>query len=439
MKWNDNWVNLNDPFKYRWLMFGVLGVCYFFVCLHRISPTVMARDLIGEFGANATALGLMSSAYFYLYAAVQPAVGVLSDSWGPRRLTTVFTLIACLGAVVFGTAVNMTMATLGRALIGIGVGGVFVPALKIFSKWYRAGEFASVAGFFLACGNAGNLAASLPLTYMILLLGWRLSLLSIATVSLLLAICCWVVIKNQPEDKGWQIEAADQNPAALTLEDYPEDLTTIRHLGIVFSKPGFWMVTVSTFFFGGPALTFQGLWAVPYLMDVYGYSRVQAGGLLMLLPIGFIIGAPLIGFLSDRMTISRKSILLWSLGLGLVCWSFFVMSGGKPDSVFLAPLFLVMGTCGGGSLPLFMTITKELFPQSITGTAMGLMNTAAFLSTAVFQPFSGFLMDTVGRSGSVYPLEAYDQILTFFFISMIIAMICIIPLSVPRTHPSKIS
>lgn len=439
MKRRKGWVNLNNPFRYRWLMFGVLGICYFFVCLHRISPTVLARDLVHEFNANATALGLMSSAYFYLYSAVQPVVGVLSDSWGSRRLVTVFTLTACLGAVIFGTAVNMTIATLGRALIGIGVGGVFVPALKIFSEWFRAREFASVTGFFLACGNAGNLAASLPLTYMILLLGWRLSLISIGAASFLLAIFSWIIIRNQPRDKGWQIQAADQNPAALNLESHPQNLTTIQRLGIVFGKPGFWMISVSIFFFGGPALTFQGLWAVPYLMDVYGYSRVQAGGLLMLLPLGFIVGAPLIGFLSDRMNISRKSILLWSLGLGLVSWSFLVISGSKPDSVFLAPLFLVMGTCGGGSLPLFMTITKELYPPSITGTAVGLMNTAAFLSTAVYQPMSGFLMDTVGRSGSVYPLEAYDQILTIFFFSMIVAMICIIPLSVPKTQPSTIS
>jgi sugar phosphate permease len=436
MKIKNSWLSLNDPFRYRWLMFGVLGIIYFFVCLHRISPTVIASDLVHDFGANATALGLMSSAYFYLYSAVQPAVGVMSDSWGPRRLVAVCTLIACLGAVIFGMALNMTMATVGRALIGIGVGGVFVPALKVFSRWFRAREFAGVTGFFLACGNAGNLAASLPLTYMILVLGWRNSLLSIGAASLLLAILAWIVIRNKPEDKGWQIEAADQNPADGALEDYAEDLTTIRRLGIVFGKPSFWMVSGSIFFFGGPALTFQGLWAVPYLMDVYGYNRVQAGGLLMLLPVGFIMGALLFGFLSDRLTISRKSILQWSIGLGLVCWTIFVITGGKPDSVFLGPLFLVMGTCGGGSLPLYMTITKELFPQSITGTAVGLTNTAAFLSTAVYQPFSGFLMDRVGRSESVYPLEAYDQILTFFCISMIIAMICILPLRTPRGKKS---
>ena len=414
-------------------MFAVLGIIYFFVCLHRISPTVIARDLVREFGANATALGLMSSTYFYLYAAVQPVVGVLSDSWGPRRLVAASTLIACLDAMVFGMAIDMTMATVGRALIGIGVGGVFVPALLIFSRWFRARGFASVTGFFLACGNAGNLAASLPLTYMILLLGWRLSLISIGGASFLLAVLAWIVIRNHPEDKGWKIKT-DLNSAALTQEDDPKYLTPIGRLGIVFRKPGFWMVTASTFFFGGLALTFQGLWAVPYLMDVYGYNRVQAGGLLMLLPIGFIIGAPLIGFLSDRMRISRKFILQGSLGIGTICWFIFVFTGGKPDSVFLAPLFLIMGSCGGGSLPLFMTITKELFPPSITGTGVGLMNTAAFLSTAVYQPFSGFLMDTVGRTDSVYPLEAYDQIITFFCISMMIALICTLPL---RISPGK--
>ena len=70
----------------------------------------------------------MSSSYFYLYAAVQPPVGVLSDTLGPRRVITIFTLIACIGTLVFGTACNMTMATVGRALIGLGVGGIFVPA-----------------------------------------------------------------------------------------------------------------------------------------------------------------------------------------------------------------------------------------------------------------------------------------------------------------------
>ncbi len=118
-------------------MFWVMGASYFLACFHRISPTVLAHDLILEFDADATALGLMSSSYFYVYAAVQPPVGVLSDTLGPRRVITIFTLIACAGTLIFAGAFNMAMATVGRAFIGMGVGGIFVPGVKILSRWYR--------------------------------------------------------------------------------------------------------------------------------------------------------------------------------------------------------------------------------------------------------------------------------------------------------------
>jgi len=438
VKRDKGWAVVNDPLKYRWLMFWVMGVIYFLACLHRISPTVIAPDLVFEFGADATALGLMASSYFYLYAAVQPPVGVLSDTLGPRRVITVFTLIACVGAVIFGCAPNMTMATVGRAFIGLGVGGIFVPGMKILSKWYRQREFAGVTGIFLATGNAGNLAASLPLTYLVLLLGWRMSSFAIGAVTLMLAIISWSVLRAHPEDKGWPPIEVGPERSSVTEGDLPEGVKTRKRLGIVFRKPGFWMVTVSIFFFGGPAFTFQGLWAVPYLMDIHGYSRIQAGGLLMMLPLGFVIGAPTFGFLADKIALGRKGVLLCSLGLGLGCWAFFLLSGGKPNSLFLAPLFLIMGSCGGGSLSLYMTITKELFPPWLTGTALGLMNPAAFLSAAIFQPFTGFMMDAVGRSGAVYPLAAYSNVFIVIFISMAIGFVSIIPLTLPKTRPQHI-
>jgi sugar phosphate permease len=431
MQNSGNWMDWKDPLGYRWLMFGVLSILYFMACMHRISPTVIARDLIAEFNADATALGFMSSAYFYLYAAVQPPVGYLSDTWGPRAVTTLFAVIACLGALLFGLAPNLTVATLGRALIGVGVGGVFVPALKIFSKWHRAKEFAAMTGVFLAIGNAGNLAASLPLTYMVLWVGWRGSFLAMGAVSLLMALACWLLLRDAPEDKGWPpIVAAP--PAA----DNAEGQRAPGRMRIVFSQPNFWMVTGSYFFFGGPTLAFQGLWTVPYLIDIHGYSRVQAGGTLMLIPMGFVIGAPIFGLLSDRLPFSRKTILITSLLIGLLCWTVFLPTGGKPPAAVIGPLFVVIGICGGGALSLYMTMTKELFPAWLTGTAMGLMNPAAFLSTALFQPFSGFLMDSVGHSGAAYPQAAYYKVFVAVFIFGCLSLAAILPArpSQPAAH-----
>lgn len=422
----------HEPSTYRWVMFCVLGVIYFLACLHRISPTVIARDLVREFGADATALGIISSAYFYLYAAVQPPVGILSDTLGPRRVITGCTMISCVGVVLFGLAPNMVVATAARALIGIGVGGVFVPSLKLFSRWYHENEFAGVTGVFLAAGNAGNLAASLPLTFLVILLGWRMSFLAIGAVTLLLALLAWAILRDRPEDRGPQPLEETPNPPSTEEAPAPDGLTTLGRLRTVFRKPNFWLVTASTFFFGGPALTLQGLWAVPYLMDVHGYTRLQAGGVLMLLPLGFIIGAPTFGFLADRLPVGRKKVLQGSLGLGLSCWAVFLISGGSPPKILLPILFLLMGSCGGGSLSLYMTVTKELFPPHLTGTAVGLMNPAAFFSTALFQPLSGLIMDAVGRKGSAYPLEAYEHVFVAIFISAVLALLAISPLRIPR-------
>lgn len=423
-----------DPYRYRWLMLGVMGVIYFLACLHRISPTVIARDLVNEFAADATALGLMASTYFYLYAAVQPPVGILSDTIGPRRVATMFTLIACLGCLVFGLAPNMLIAGIGRGLIGIGVGGIFIPGIKIFSGWYKPTEFAMVTGIYLALGNLGNLSASLPLTYLVMTLGWRLSFIAIAGISVPLAVLAWMILRDRPEEKGWPPFVESPPPTSMPAIGSPDESSTGKHIVMILKTSGFWMITLSYFFTSGPGLTFQGLWSVPYLMDVYGYTRLEAGGFLMIIPLGFIAGSPFIGFLADRLNISRKRILLFSLFPGLTFWFLFFISGGKINSSFIVPIFFLMGVCGGGALSLYMTILKEFFPARLTGTAVGLMNPAGFFAAALYQPFTGHLMDAVGRIGSAYPLEAYHRVFSVFLISMLIAFGLILLLKIPKAE-----
>jgi sugar phosphate permease len=426
-----------DPFRYRWLMLGVLGLIYFMACLHRIAPTIIAKDLVFEFGADATALGLMASTYFYLYAAVQPPVGILSDKIGPRKVATIFALIACAGCLVFALAPNMLMAGVGRGLVGIGVGGIFVPGLKIFSGWYKPTEFATVTGIFLALGNLGNLSGSLPLTYLVMHLGWRSSFLAIAGVALPLAVLAWWILRDKPEDKGWPpivTHPLEPAPAAAAL---PADPSAGKGFGLIFKSSGFWMITLSYFFTSGPGLSFQGLWSVPYLMDVYGFTRLQAGGTLMALPLGFIIGSPLIGILADRLRIGRKKMLLLTLLPSVSFWCLLFLSGGKINSAFIVPLFFLMGVFGGGSLSLYMTILKEFFPPRLTGTAVGFMNPAGFLAAALFQPFTGYLMDAVGRKGSAYPLAAYQNVFTVFVISMLVAYALILLLKIPHAEQTK--
>ena len=133
-----------DP--HRWVVFGAFAAVYFFVLFHRVSTSVVAPDLIVSFQTSATALGLMSSMYFYAYALEQPLVGYLADRLGPRKVVGFWSLVAALGCILFGLAPSITWAAIGRGLIGFGVG---IPLITFGARQNVAHGWAFEYSFFL--------------------------------------------------------------------------------------------------------------------------------------------------------------------------------------------------------------------------------------------------------------------------------------------------
>jgi sugar phosphate permease len=146
--------------RFRWLIFIVLALAYFFVYFHRLSLSVVANDLITDFQTTASVMGFLGSIYFYCYAVMQFPAGLLSDSLGPRKSVTFFLIIASAGSIIFGLAPTIEVAFIGRVMVGLGVSMVFIPTMKIFSQWFRPHEFAFMTGILNAVGGIGVLAAT---------------------------------------------------------------------------------------------------------------------------------------------------------------------------------------------------------------------------------------------------------------------------------------
>ncbi|HOW55833.1 MAG TPA: MFS transporter, partial [Syntrophorhabdaceae bacterium] len=101
--------------RHRWYLFVILALQYLIVYFHRVSPAVVAQDLVNSFNISATALGVLASAYFYPYGLMQVPVGILSDSWGPKKTIVLFSLVASIGAIGFGLAPYFGIAAVARA------------------------------------------------------------------------------------------------------------------------------------------------------------------------------------------------------------------------------------------------------------------------------------------------------------------------------------
>jgi predicted MFS family arabinose efflux permease len=386
----------------KWLILIVVNAVYFFVYFHRVSPAVLAPYLIESFQASAVSLGAMSSAYFYPYAFSQPLVGFLTDRWGSRKVITLATVIACGGAILCGLAPTLWIAAVGRGLIGLGAGGVFVPALHVLIPWFGPSAISQMNAILLAVGNLGAITASAPYAWFIQQTGWRFSFLLIAGITLILVVLSWTQIHDHPP----------QDPP-LVSPGRKRDSPFFVHFFEILRSPFFWLAASLFFFYGGPISTFQGLWGYPFLIDVYGYDRLAAANLLMIIALGVIFGGPILVWFAERKFPQNIQRVLSVLLVGqLVIWCLIVFLGLMLNTFALGIILFLMGMSHSGTLSLFWAVVREATPPEKLGTMMGLTNPFPFLAIALFQPFTGYLMDRVGKIGQGFPFGAYQ--LAFF-------------------------
>jgi MFS family permease len=400
-------------FPQRYLILLILNAAYFFVYFHRISTGVLAPHLMEAFQASGASLGGMSSAYFYPYALSQPVVGILTDRFGARKVVTVCTFIEFVGALIFALAPTLLTAALGRGLIGLGAAGVFVPALKIFLPWFGPQSFGRMNVILLAVGNVGAIMAATPFAWFIQQAGWRSSFCIISGILLLLAFLSRAYIQDTPPGHIPPLQARNHAGA-----EKPGGFADI------LKTPFFWIMAALFFAYGGPFSTFQGLWGYPYLIDVFGYSRLEAGNLIMVIAFGVIAGGQLMGYLTDKTFAGKKRqflsacITIQVLNWGLIAWL-----SPRFESWALGLVFFVMGMMLAGTLAAVWAIVREESPPGRLGTAMGLLNPAPFLGVAAFQPLTGYLMDRVGKAGGSFPVQAYQNAFALCLLSVLVAMV----------------
>ena len=405
------------PPGYRWLVFLVLATGYLLVYFHRLCPAVVAVDMMTDLKAGAGLMGLLASAYFYPYALMQIPSGILSDTWGPRKTITSFFVLAGFASMLFGLAPSATWAVVARVLVGLGVALLFVPTLKIMTRWFRTNEFATMMGLLVATGGLGVLSAAMPLALLSGILGWRGSFVLVGALTLAMAAAIWILVRDTPEEKGFPpIEGA----AASAGRKGPA-IGTWQGLWMVARSPRFWPVALWFFFSSGIFLSFAGLWAGPYFIDVYGLSRLETGAILSMVAVAKIAGCPAISFISDRLR-RRKAILVFAT---VVLIALVVPLAYFPAAMSVPMLYvwtLAFALCSSAVVVVAFTTGKESFPLEITGTAVGLINVFPFLGGAVMQPVLGLVLETFERSESGYSAAAYGTAFQIYFYSALVAL-----------------
>lgn len=391
----------------RGLIFALFTSAYFLSYFYRSANAVIAPDLAAELRLDAAQLGLMTSLFFAAFAAAQLPLGVALDRRGARWVTPGLMLAATVGSVLFAVAPGFGVLALGRALIGVGMAGVLMGSLKMFSRWFSAERFATVSGLLVGIGSLGALVAATPLAWLNRAVGWRAVFLLGAGLTTVVALAIMTGARNAPPGVDWRSAPADQS-----------------RLSAVFRDRRFWRIVPLNFFLAGTLLGFQGLWAGPYLFDVLRLDDLQAGNSLLWLGIGATTGYAASGWLADRWGLPRvvvgAGVLFVAAQLGLAL---------RPPAPVVTALYGAFGFAGGFNVML-MAHTRQLFPLHMTGKAVTAVNLFGIGGTFVLQWCMGLI---IGRfapdAAGHYPPQAHVTALLFTAAGSLLALLWYWPLA----------
>lgn len=395
-----------------WIVWFLGANAFFYAFFQRAAPSVMVDPLMSAFSVGAGAMGNLAALYLYVYAVLQLPVGLLLDRWGPRILVSGGMALTAAGVATFAFADNIWIAYAGRLAIGAGSAVAFISALTLAAAWHPPSRFGMFSGMTMGYAMIGGFLAQGPLGGLVDQVGWRDPLAASALWGLALAALIWLVVRDRPD--GGRVQRTGTQGLGRSLVQ-------------AMSLRQNWILGVFGCLLSGPFLTYGLLWGVPHITLIYGVDRETAGFSASLMTVGFAIGGPLGGFLSDRFR-RRKLPLVFAAASSLVLWSLIVMGPKVPlwqlqTMIFLIGLF-------GGSMILTLALARELSPPSIGGAVTGFVNGMFVGGGALMQPIVGIVLDQVwdGKIDAAtgvpyYAPEHYDQALLVLPAAAVVGLI----------------
>jgi len=375
----------------------ILTMAYVLSQFYRAFLAVLAAPLQADLGATAAQLSAASGYWFLAFALMQIPVGWALDTLGPKRTNAaILALGAGGGAMVFAAATAPWHISLAMTLIGIGCSPVLMASYYVVARSFSAAAFATMAAFILGIGSLGNIGAAFPLTLLVELFGWRLSIMMIGVITVAVAGLCYLIVKDPPK------VIATQKGSVLDL---------LRMRAMWFILP---MVLVNY----APAAGLRGLWIGPYFTDLFGSTIAQVGTVTTVMALAMIAGNFFYGPL-DRLFYTRKWVIFAGNSIcAALCMALY--NFGQNGFWVAAGIMAGIGFFGA-SFPILVAHGRSFFPEHLMGRGVTLINLFAIGGVGVMQNLSARIYDAKITDGAV-AIVSYNAVILLFCVIMLLGL-----------------
>jgi predicted MFS family arabinose efflux permease len=365
------------PHRRGLIIVTTLATAYVASHFFRASNVTIGLDLMRDLAIGPEALGALTGAFFFGFAAMQIPCGFFFDRFGPRRAIVGMLILATVGGIIFTLAPSWPILLTGRVLMGAGFGVMLIGTMVVISRWFPPDRFSTLTAMVLSIGLLGNLAATTPLAWAAQTIGWRGVFGAAVAFTALATITVWLVVRDAPS--GHPFLARKPEPLRQMLQGLLEVLRNPR------LKP----ILALNFCNYACTFTVQGLWGGPFLREVHGLSAIEAGNVLLVAVIAYQIGMLAFGPL-DRLLDTRKWI---AIGGSLVIVSILATLALTSHPPIWVPVGAILGIgFFSASSTMVMTHGRGIIPDRLIGRGIATINTSVMLGVACMQTLSGIII-----------------------------------------------
>jgi MFS family permease len=372
---------------------ATLAFAYVLSQFYRSFLAVLTPALIAELGATKAQLSFASGAYFIAFALAQFAVGVSLDRFGPKRTASVLLAFGGAGgAFLFSAASEPWMITAAMVLIGIGCAPVLMASLFIFARNYSTARFAVLTSWIVAFGTAGNVIGASPLANAVEAFGWRPVMAGLGVFTMLTSIAIAALVKDPHRPDGL-------HAGSVGFSGFAE----------LFRMRVLWAIMPLMALNYAPVAGIRGLWAGPYLADVYGADALAIGRATLFMALAMVAGSFIYGPL-DTLFRTRKWVAATGAAFNVLALSYlalFTVTSLSATTVVL----VIIGLCGMGYGTL-MAHARAFLPPHLLGRGVTLMNFFQIGGPGLMQFATGAVVTVNVVPGQ--PAAAYTALFAFY-------------------------
>ena len=374
---------------YAWVFWGVVATFTVYEFFIRVTPNAILGQLQEDLNASPGSIASSMSVYLWVYAPMQLLVGVLFDRYGTKYIVSTAAVICGVGCIIFSQADGLVAAGVGRGFIGIGSAFAFVGAVYVATVWFRPHQLAMITGITVAAGMIGDSIGQVPITELVAISSWQQVVFVSGMIGLAIGFIMLVVIPKRPAwfKKQFEQEQLDQakRPGLATC------------LALVLKNRRIWLIGAISAILYLPISILAALWGTTYLEKTMGIDAVSSSTLITALLIGFMIGCPVVGKLSDHFGNRTVPLILGAVG-GFLAMGLFLLAPQMNMATMLVILFF-MGLCTSTQSIAF-AVAIEISPRSLAATAVGVCNFITMLAAAGLQNAIGWILNALIRDDS---------------------------------------